>query len=172
MLDSYTHFGLADVLVPFASAWHPGAVAWGVVALYLLLTVELTSLARRYLPNKIWRRIHVASLPLYGLATIHFLVAGTASTDADSRVHVGGDRGGVADDRAGYRPAHAPTSTPRGGQPRRSTLSSAGGSKLARNGVQKKTFRRRPNRDDRPPGRGRSRATGGALVLGGCARAC
>jgi DMSO/TMAO reductase YedYZ heme-binding membrane subunit len=77
LLDSYTHFGLADVLVPFTSAWHPGAVAWGIVALYVLLTVELTSLARRYLPNKIWRRIHVASLPLYGLATIHFLVAGT-----------------------------------------------------------------------------------------------
>jgi sulfoxide reductase heme-binding subunit YedZ len=77
LLDSYTHFGLADVLVPFASAWHPSAVAWGVVALYILLTVELTSLARRYLPNKVWRRIHVASLPLYGLATIHFLVAGT-----------------------------------------------------------------------------------------------
>ena len=77
LLDSYTHFGPADVLVPFASAWHPDRVAWGVVALYVLLTVELTSLARRYLPNKIWRRIHVASLPLYGLATIHFLVAGT-----------------------------------------------------------------------------------------------
>lgn len=77
MLDSYTNFGPADILVPFASAWHPGAVAWGVVALYVLLTVELTSLARRHLPNKIWRRIHVASLPLYGLATIHFLTAGT-----------------------------------------------------------------------------------------------
>jgi DMSO/TMAO reductase YedYZ heme-binding membrane subunit len=77
LLDSYTHFGLADVLVPFASAWHPDRVAWGVIALYVLLTVELTSLARRYLPNTIWRRIHVASLPLYALATIHFFVAGT-----------------------------------------------------------------------------------------------
>lgn len=86
LLDSYTHFGLADVLVPFASAWHPDRVAWGVVALYVLLTVELTSLARRYLPNKIWRRIHVASLPLYGLATIHFLVAGTDAREALPRL--------------------------------------------------------------------------------------
>jgi DMSO/TMAO reductase YedYZ heme-binding membrane subunit len=86
LLDSYTHFGLADVLVPFASAWHPGRVAWGVVALYVLLAVELTSLARRYLPNKVWRRIHVASLPLYGLATIHFLVAGTDAHATVSRV--------------------------------------------------------------------------------------
>ena len=86
LLDSYTHFGLADVLVPFASAWHPGAVAWGVVALYVLLTVELTSLARRYLPNKVWRRIHVASLPLYGLATIHFFVAGTDAHETVPRL--------------------------------------------------------------------------------------
>src|SRR3989442_11804872 len=32
--DQYVHFGLVDVLVPFASSWHPGWVAGGVVALY------------------------------------------------------------------------------------------------------------------------------------------
>ncbi len=102
LLDSYTHFGLADVLVPFASAWHPDRVAWGIVALYVLLTVELTSLARRYLPNKIWRRIHVASLPLYGLATDR------RARDAASPDHVRGDRGGGGpDDRAGFRAAQA-----------------------------------------------------------------
>ena len=37
VFDSYVAFGLADVLVPLASSWHPVAVAWGVVALYLLL---------------------------------------------------------------------------------------------------------------------------------------
>ncbi len=31
ILDSYTHFGLGDVLVPFASAVAPLAVAWGIV---------------------------------------------------------------------------------------------------------------------------------------------
>src|ERR1700720_22704 len=34
MGDSYVHFGLASVLLPFASHWHPLAVAWGVTALY------------------------------------------------------------------------------------------------------------------------------------------
>src|SRR4051812_8159410 len=32
LLDSYVHFDLASVLLPFASAWRPVAVAWGVVA--------------------------------------------------------------------------------------------------------------------------------------------
>ncbi len=77
MLDSYVHFGLADVLVPFASSWHPNWVAWGIVSMYLLLAVELTSLARRHLPPRIWRRIHILSLPLFAFATVHFIGTGT-----------------------------------------------------------------------------------------------
>jgi hypothetical protein len=77
VLDSYTHFGLGDVLVPFASSWHPVWVAWGIVGMYLLLAVELTSLARRRLPTRVWRAIHVSSLPLFAFATIHFAGAGT-----------------------------------------------------------------------------------------------
>jgi predicted ferric reductase len=77
LLDSYVHFGVADVLIPLASSWHPVAVAWGIVALYLVLAVELTSLTRRWLPKVLWRRVHVASFPLFVFATIHGLTAGT-----------------------------------------------------------------------------------------------
>jgi sulfoxide reductase heme-binding subunit YedZ len=75
--DTYVHFGVADVLVPFASAWRPAAVAWGVVALWLLLAVELTSLGRRRLPRALWRRVHLLSVPLFAVATMHGLTAGT-----------------------------------------------------------------------------------------------
>jgi sulfoxide reductase heme-binding subunit YedZ len=77
MLDSYVHFGLAEVLVPLASRWHPVAVAWGIVGMYLLLAVELTSLARRRLSKRVWRAIHFASFPLFLVATVHGLAAGT-----------------------------------------------------------------------------------------------
>jgi len=77
MLDSYTHFGVSDVLVPFAASWHPLWVAWGIVGFYLLLAVELSSLARRYLPNQLWRRLHFLSFVLFIVATVHFLMAGT-----------------------------------------------------------------------------------------------
>ncbi|MGZ4139219.1 MAG: 2Fe-2S iron-sulfur cluster-binding protein, partial [Actinomycetota bacterium] len=53
--DSYVHFDVMSVLIPFASRWRPGAVAWGVAGLYMLLAVELTSLARARLPKKLWR---------------------------------------------------------------------------------------------------------------------
>jgi DMSO/TMAO reductase YedYZ heme-binding membrane subunit len=77
MLDSYVHFGLVDVLVPFAASWHAGWVAWGIVSMYLLLAIELTSLTRRWLPKRVWRRTHMLSLPLFGLATVHFVLTGT-----------------------------------------------------------------------------------------------
>jgi hypothetical protein len=57
VLDSYVHFGLTEILVPLASAWHPVAVAWGVIGLYLLLAVELTSLAKR-ISKRTWRMTH------------------------------------------------------------------------------------------------------------------
>jgi uncharacterized membrane protein YbhN (UPF0104 family) len=46
-------------------------VAWGIAALYLLIAVEITSLVRRSLPNRLWRRVHYASFPIFALATIH-----------------------------------------------------------------------------------------------------
>jgi DMSO/TMAO reductase YedYZ heme-binding membrane subunit len=77
LLDSYTSFGLADVLVPFASSWHPLAVAWGIVGMYLLAAIEVTSLLRHKLSNKMWHSIHLLSYLLFGAVTVHFVTAGT-----------------------------------------------------------------------------------------------
>jgi hypothetical protein len=77
LLDSYIQFDPLDLLVPFAAAWRPWAVAWGVVALYLLVAVQATSLARRRLPHRLWRRIHLAAFPLLAVATAHLLTAGS-----------------------------------------------------------------------------------------------
>jgi predicted ferric reductase len=75
--DTYVHFGLADLLVPYASSWRPGAVALGVVSLYLLMAVELTSLLMRRIPRSVWRGVHLTSFVLFWSATFHFVVAGT-----------------------------------------------------------------------------------------------
>ena len=75
--DSYVHFGAAELFVPFVSSWKPDAVAWGIVGLYLLLAIELTSLAMRSLPRRLWRGVHLTSYLLFVVATIHMLAAGT-----------------------------------------------------------------------------------------------
>ena len=75
--DSYVHFGVADLLVPFASGWKPSAVALGVVAFWFLLAVEITSLLRRRLPRRVWRWVHQTSFAVLVLATAHGFTAGT-----------------------------------------------------------------------------------------------
>ena len=78
--DSYTTFTLADVTIPFASSWKPGAVALGVVAAWSLVAVELTSLAMRRLPRRIWRGIHLVSYLTFWLTSLHAALAGTDRT--------------------------------------------------------------------------------------------
>lgn len=84
--DTYTHFGPVELLVPFASSWKPGPVAWGVVGMYLLVAIEVTSLLKKRIPNTWWRRVHLTSAALYVTSTVHLLTAGTdrhgALTDA------------------------------------------------------------------------------------------
>ncbi len=75
--DSTVEFSPQALFVPFVSEWRPGAVAWGIVAFYLLIAVELTSLLRRRISLRAWRWVHVSSFPLYVVATIHLLTAGT-----------------------------------------------------------------------------------------------
>jgi DMSO/TMAO reductase YedYZ heme-binding membrane subunit len=75
--DSYVHFGAADVLVPFASAWRPVAVAWGVISLWMLAAVEISSLFMRHLSRRVWHSIHLVSYLLFFSSTLHALTAGT-----------------------------------------------------------------------------------------------
>ncbi len=80
--DSYVEFGWLEVLVPWASEWKPTAVAWGVIAMYLLVAVEGTSLLMKRLPRTIWRQVHRGSFGLYVVATLHGIQAGTDVTGA------------------------------------------------------------------------------------------
>lgn len=75
--DSYATFTLADLAIPYASDWKPGAVALGVIAAWSLLVVEATSLAMRRLPRKVWHAIHLISYLTFWLTTLHAAFAGT-----------------------------------------------------------------------------------------------
>ncbi len=77
VFDSWVEIGLRQMLVPFTSSWNPLAVSWGVVALYLLAAIELTSLLRSRIPKRWWKGVHMSSYGLYVVGTIHMLTAGT-----------------------------------------------------------------------------------------------
>jgi predicted ferric reductase len=76
-LDSFVSFTPTQLFVPFTATWRPHAVAWGIFATYLLLAIQITSWAMRRLPRKLWHRVHVLSLPMLAIATVHGFLAGT-----------------------------------------------------------------------------------------------
>ncbi len=79
--DNYVHFSAADLLIPFASSWRTGAVALGVVAMWLLVAVEATSLAMKRIPRRYWRWIHLSSYAVFLLTSLHAAFAGTDSAN-------------------------------------------------------------------------------------------
>ncbi|MCX6531272.1 MAG: ferric reductase-like transmembrane domain-containing protein [Actinobacteria bacterium] len=75
--DSYVEFSVADLVVPFMSSWRPVALALGVVAMYLLVIVQVSSLMIKKLPKKIWRAIHFLSYPMFLFVMLHSFLAGS-----------------------------------------------------------------------------------------------
>ena len=84
--DTYVHFGWTDVLVPFASSWKPAPVAWGIVAAYLLVAIELTSLAKKRMKQRHLARVHRLSFPAMWLGVVH---GATAGSDSSNLIYVG-----------------------------------------------------------------------------------
>jgi sulfoxide reductase heme-binding subunit YedZ len=77
--DRWLHPGAAGIAVPFAIAYRPAATALGIVAGYAAALLGLSFYARRRIGPRLWRRLHVATLGVYGLGLAHTLTAGTDS---------------------------------------------------------------------------------------------
>ena len=77
LLDPTLHFGVGAVLVPFLAPWHPGAVAAGVVADWLALTLAVSYRLRKWIGQRGWRRLHYASFGAFALSLGHALTVGT-----------------------------------------------------------------------------------------------
>ena len=85
LLDDYVDFGPTDVLVPLASEWRPGPVAWGIVSAYLLVAVQISSLLMKRIPRRWWKAIHGSSWVLLWSGLIH---GATAGTDAGHPLYI------------------------------------------------------------------------------------
>ncbi len=81
-VDPFTHFGWSAVLIPLASHYRPIWMALGIVALYLGLAIGLSPGIRPRIGYKWWRRLHVLTLGLFVLATIHGLGTGSDTQTA------------------------------------------------------------------------------------------
>jgi predicted ferric reductase len=85
LADNFVQFSIADLLVPFATSYRTTAVAWGVLAFWLLVAVECSSLVMHRLPRKGWYGIHLTSYVIAVAATLHGLYVGTDTTNPTYR---------------------------------------------------------------------------------------
>ena len=76
LLDAYVHFGPKEILVPGSSTYRPVAVAFGVIAMYAMVLVLVSSWMRRYYSAKLWRRLHLFAVPAFVLSMVHGVFAG------------------------------------------------------------------------------------------------
>jgi len=81
MLDGWLAMTPTELFVPFATDYRPLAVALGIIAFYLLIAVQVTSLIMKRLPRALWKGVHFASYAVLVLVAFH---AGSAGTDVGS----------------------------------------------------------------------------------------
>lgn len=84
VFDSFVRFDLADLFVPW-SASVPGlsdsSIAWGVIAAWMLIAVELSSLVKDRLNQSVWHTIHLLSFGTLGFGTLHAIQTGSDITN-------------------------------------------------------------------------------------------
>jgi predicted ferric reductase len=77
VLDNFVNFEIINTLMPFTSSYRPLPVALGVIAFWLLLMIQMTSLMMKKISRAVWRQIHMTSYLLYGIIAVHALTAGS-----------------------------------------------------------------------------------------------
>ena len=75
--DSYLRPSIASIAVPFTLGYRPGFTGLGVIAGYLAAILGLSYYARRSIGVALWRKLHRATIAVWGLGVIHILGAGT-----------------------------------------------------------------------------------------------
>lgn len=77
LFDADAAMSLADLVIPFASGYRPVATALGVLGLYVVLIVWISTLLRTRLGQRRWRALHRLAIVAWALAMLHGVFAGS-----------------------------------------------------------------------------------------------
>jgi sulfoxide reductase heme-binding subunit YedZ len=77
LFDPFISFSPLNLLLPLGQPYRPVPVDLGVLALYALGVVLVSSWLRRRMSQRTWRTLHNASFAVFFLATLHGLLAGS-----------------------------------------------------------------------------------------------
>jgi DMSO/TMAO reductase YedYZ heme-binding membrane subunit len=82
--DKFMNFKLVNILIPFypiaenqMAGINPQFLALGILSFYLMLILVITSYARRFLSQVLWRGVHFLNIGLFVIGFIHALYMGT-----------------------------------------------------------------------------------------------
>ena len=76
-VDPFTRFSWNEILIPLTSHYRPEWMAFGIVALYLGIAIGISTWLRPHIGYKLWRQLHVLTLGVFALATIHGIGTGS-----------------------------------------------------------------------------------------------
>lgn len=76
-IDPFTKFNWNEMLIPLTSHYRPEWMAFGIVALYLGIAIGISTWIRPLIGYKVWRKLHILTLGVFALATIHGLGTGS-----------------------------------------------------------------------------------------------
>ncbi|HEY6567795.1 MAG TPA: ferric reductase-like transmembrane domain-containing protein [Actinomycetota bacterium] len=79
LIDEFMPFAIADLLIPMRSTYRPVATGLGVVGMYLMVVILVTSWLRKPIGPAWWRRLHLLSVPAFTVALAHGIFAGSDS---------------------------------------------------------------------------------------------
>ena len=85
-LNGDAGLNLASLFVPGIAASERLALAWGVVATYLIATAVLTSWPRKLFSRRTWRVVHLGSVIGVALAFVHAYQMGTDGSGRPFRI--------------------------------------------------------------------------------------
>ncbi|HCU70462.1 MAG TPA: hypothetical protein DIC35_01755, partial [Candidatus Moranbacteria bacterium] len=77
LVDKYLNFNVWDIIVPFHSQTYTSEIALGILGLYLMAVLIITSYFKNIISQKIWRSIHWMNIVLFAIVTIHAFFIGT-----------------------------------------------------------------------------------------------
>ena len=90
LLDPFLSFSLTNMLLPFAQPYRTLGTDIGVLAMYTLTAILVSSWMRNRLSIRVWHGIHLFSYGAFALVTAHGLIAGTdASQPWMSAIYIG-----------------------------------------------------------------------------------
>jgi hypothetical protein len=76
-IDPFTRFGWNEVFIPYVSHYRTMWMALGIIALYLGIAIGISTWLRPLIGYTWWRRLHILTLIVFALVTVHGIATGS-----------------------------------------------------------------------------------------------